>query len=241
MTATGPFRRRSRRSHRGPRGRPGGGRPSRSISGCRPSSPCPMSRRRRCRRPGFRGVQPADRQPDKRPGEFDHDAGIGRQKALADDAADRSLAANQDGLDVAAVLVGNQVGDQARTAGKMHDLDVVAGVVEQIVRISVAFGKIRRQQPEVSVVQAPQQIVEWPLPGRPVVPRSHPKNSSVAVFATSQNQRDRRLCPLVNRQRNSGVMVSVPECRGVPVGRSQRGHSLPGLRPGQHGQTNATS
>jgi len=33
-------------------------------------------------------LQPADRKPRERPGEFDGDAGVGRQKALTDDATD---------------------------------------------------------------------------------------------------------------------------------------------------------
>src|SRR3984893_6035266 len=65
-----------------------------------------VQRRRFC----FRRLQSADMEPHERPAELDHDAGIGRQKPLADDATDGALAADQNGFDVAAVLAGNQEG-----------------------------------------------------------------------------------------------------------------------------------
>ena len=127
----------------------------------------------------LRGVQLADRQPHERPGELDHDAGIGRQIALADDAADRALAADQNGFDVAAVLAGDEVGNETRTTGEMHDLDVVAGAVEHVAGIGVDLGQMRRDQREVGGVEAAQQIVERPLTGRRVASRLHPENPSV--------------------------------------------------------------
>ena len=76
--------------------------------------------------------------------------------ALADDAADGAFAADQNGLDVAAVLVRHQIGDKARAAGKMHDLDVVAGTVKQVPRIGLAWRQMRRDQRKVGVVETPQ-------------------------------------------------------------------------------------
>jgi len=57
-------------------------------------------------------------QPHERAAEFDHDTGVGRQVSLADDSADGAFAADQDGFDIAAVLVGNQIGRETRSAGK---------------------------------------------------------------------------------------------------------------------------
>jgi len=48
-------------------------------------------------------------QPHERSAELDHDARKGRQISLADNSADRAFAADQNGFDVAAVLVGNLV------------------------------------------------------------------------------------------------------------------------------------
>ena len=64
------------------------------------------------------------------PAAFDRDAGIGRQISLTDNAADRALAADENGFDVAAVLVGNKVRGKARSARKVDDFDVVAGIIE---------------------------------------------------------------------------------------------------------------
>ena len=79
-------------------------------------------------------LQLGDIDARKRPAEFHADAGVGRQKSLADDAAHRAFAADQNGLDVAAVFVGNEKRRERRSAGKVHDLDIVAGTVEQMVR-----------------------------------------------------------------------------------------------------------
>ena len=37
----------------------------------------------------------------------------------------------------------------------MHDLDVVAGTVEQLVGIALILGQVRRDQREVGIVQTP--------------------------------------------------------------------------------------
>jgi len=58
---------------------------------------------------GFRRIQLSDMQPHERSAELDHDARIGWQISLADNSADGAFAADQNGFDVAAVLVGNLV------------------------------------------------------------------------------------------------------------------------------------
>ena len=79
---------------------------------------------------------------------------------MADDATDRTLASHQDGFDIAAILVRDQIGGEARSAWKMNRLDVVAGVVEQIVRVAVAGIEIRLDQPEVCLAETGQKVVE---------------------------------------------------------------------------------
>ena len=88
--------------------------------------------------------------------ELDHDPCIGRKKTLADDAADSALAADKNGLHVTAVLVQNEIGGQARPAGKMHDLDVVAGTVQHVVRSGFLVGQMRCEQRIIGDAEPPQ-------------------------------------------------------------------------------------
>ena len=44
----------------------------------------------------------------------------------------------------------------------MHDLDTVAGTIEQIAGIGVGLEKMRGDHREVGIVEAPQQIIERP-------------------------------------------------------------------------------
>src|SRR5580704_13364329 len=94
------------------------------------------------------------------PPEFDQDAGVGRQIPMADDAADGALAADQNGLDVTAVFVGDQIRRQARSAGKMDDLDIVTRIIEQVAGHGLFGREIRRDQRKVLGAEPPQQVVE---------------------------------------------------------------------------------
>ena len=85
----------------------------------------------------------ADRQAHERAAEFDDNARIGRQISLADDAADGAFAADQNGFDVAAVLIGNDERRQTRSAWEVDDLDIIAGIVEQVVRVALFLHKMR--------------------------------------------------------------------------------------------------
>jgi hypothetical protein len=128
-------------------------------------------------------------------------------ETLADDAAD-----------VAAFLVGDEIGRKARSAGKVHDLDIVAGVVEQFARFGLLMCKVRRDQRVVGGVQPPQQIVVRPVgnQGRLVASRQHPKVS--ATLRTTIIDPRRLECSLVDRQRNLDVVVSFPEPVGALAG-----------------------
>ena len=85
-----------------------------------------------------------------------------------------------------AVFVRHQIGNKARTAGKMHDLDVVARTVKQVPRIGLAGGEMRREQRKVGVVQTPQKIVERPFVNRCGLfpPHQHRKVSLFSPAAT---------------------------------------------------------
>ena len=128
----------------------------------------------------------------ERAAEFDQDAGIGRQIAVADDAADRTLAADQNGLDVAAVLVGDQIRRQAWSAGKMDDLDIIAGIIEQVTRDSLFGREMRRDQREVLGAEPPQQVVERAI--RTVRSKSawryHSKNTLIPRLQTITDRID---------------------------------------------------
>ena len=52
---------------------------------------------------------------------------------------------------------------ETRSAGKVDDLDVVAGIVEQFVRPGLFVREMRRDQSQIAGVEPPQQIVEWPV------------------------------------------------------------------------------
>src|SRR5215472_4125299 len=163
------------------------------------------------RRLRFRRFQPTDRQPRERPAEFDRDTRVGRQIALADNAADRTLTADQDGLDVVAVLAGHNVGDETRPAGKMHGLDMLAGAVKQVVRTGLGRAEPRLDQREVGAIEPAQQVVERPVLdlGRGVASRQHGNSSS-------PHQRD-------DRRSGSWVMstsrqTAEMKCGGFPCG-----------------------
>src|SRR6266566_3882570 len=97
------------------------------------------------------------------PAELDHDARIGRQISLADNSADGAFAADQNGFDVAAVLVANQVCRKTRSARKVDDLDIVAGIIEQFAGSGLFVHEMRRNQCKVAGAEPPQQVVEWPF------------------------------------------------------------------------------
>jgi len=94
-------------------------------------------------------------QADERSAELDHDPGIGRQIAFADNAADGALATDQNGLDVAPVLVGHQIGGETGAAGEVHDLDAIAGIVKQAVGVRFLLRQMRRDQRKVGGIEPP--------------------------------------------------------------------------------------
>src|SRR5712671_4593510 len=118
---------------------------------------------------------------------------------LADDTADRAFATDQDGLDVAAVLVGNHVGDEPGAAGKMHDLDIVAGAVEQVAGLALVLCEVGGEQRVVGIAQSAQQIIERTLArlGGRFWPRQH---GSVPVSPKPDNNRPRRFFVFTTEQ-----------------------------------------
>ena len=94
----------------------------------------------------------------------------------------------------------------------MDDLDIVAGIVEQVVGVGLVLRQMRRDQREIGGVEPPQQIVERPLAGRAVAsaPRQHCKFPCPPSRHNSRSS-PQFMCAQVNRQRKSDVVVSVPE------------------------------
>jgi hypothetical protein len=118
-------------------------------------------------------------QPHERSAELDHDARIGRQISLADNSADGAFATDQNGLKVAAVLVGDQVRHKTRPAREVDDLDIVARIIKQVDVLGLFMREMWRYQSEVAGVEPPQQIVERPSdPIRSVsTSRCHPRSA----------------------------------------------------------------
>src|SRR6266566_1714216 len=84
---------------------------------------------------------------------------IGRQEAFADDAADGALAPDQDGFDVAAVLIGDQKSRKAWPTGEMNGIDIVAGTVEQVVGAGLLMREMRRDQSKIGRAQPTKEVV----------------------------------------------------------------------------------
>ena len=108
-------------------------------------------------------IQLSDMQAYERPAELDHDARIGRQISLADNSPDGAFAADQNGFDVAAVFVGDEICRKTRSARKVDDLDIVAGIIEQVVCRSLFVREMRPNQRKVAGAEPPQQVVEGPF------------------------------------------------------------------------------
>src|ERR1700680_1827232 len=107
-------------------------------------------------------MQLSDMQPHQRPAELDRDAGIRRQISLADNSADGAFTADQNGFDVAAVFVGNEVRRKTLPAWKVDDLDVVARIIKQGAGAGLFVHEVRLNQRKVAGAEPPQQIVVWP-------------------------------------------------------------------------------
>ena len=130
-------------------------------------------------------------QPHERPAELDQDAGIGRQISLADNSADGAFAADQNGFDVAAVLVGDQIGRKSRSARKVDDFDIVAGIVKQVAGLGLLVGEMRRNQRKVAGAEPPQQIVERTLDAIQSMSllRCHPQSPHRPVLTITRSYR----------------------------------------------------
>ena len=79
---------------------------------------------------------------------------------MTDDAADGALPPDQNGFDIAAVLVGNEIGCETRCAGKVDDFDIVPGIVDQVVAFSGDGDEKGFDQFEVGVADPAQKVVE---------------------------------------------------------------------------------
>ena len=79
---------------------------------------------------------------------------------MTDDAADGAFAPDQNGLDVASVLVADQKRHQGRPAWKVDQVDIVAGIVEQFVGRLLGLDQVRHDQRIILVAQGTQQVVE---------------------------------------------------------------------------------
>ena len=77
---------------------------------------------------------------------------------MAHDSADRAFAADEDRLDITAVLVGHEKRDEARTAGEVDHVDVVAGIVQQLVRGALPVLEMRLEQRIVARPQAKEVV-----------------------------------------------------------------------------------
>ena len=100
---------------------------------------------------------------------------------MADDAADRALAPDQDGLDVASVLVAHEKRHQGRPTWKVDQVDIVAGIVEQLVRLLIGLDEMRRNQRVILLPQRAQQVVER-LFGRQAIRRPGLKSHALRPF-----------------------------------------------------------
>ena len=71
-----------------------------------------------------------------------------------------AFAPDQDGLDVASVLIADEKRHQRRGAGKIDHVDIVAGIVEQLVGCLLGLDQVRHNQRIILVAQGTQQVVE---------------------------------------------------------------------------------
>ena len=84
---------------------------------------------------------------------------IGRQTALADDAADRPLASDHGRLDRAPVLQHDLEGEQRGVEGKVDVPNVVARLIEHLVLVQAHRLEVRPQKRPVRRLHREQQIV----------------------------------------------------------------------------------
>src|SRR5262245_61106576 len=142
--------------------------------------------------------------------EFDYDTGIGRQESLADDAPSGTLPAEQNALEVAAVFMGHEKGCKRRPTGKVNDLDIVAGIVEQLVCCRLFKHDVRPNQRVVRIVQSPQQIVVWPTLDLTCLADARIHREFLRSVSFTVASSARRLCAQVDRLGNSDVVAFVP-------------------------------
>src|SRR6266446_8740673 len=105
--------------------------------------------------------------------------------SLADNSADSAFAADQNGLDVAAVLVRYHERCKTGSARKVDGVDIVAGIIEQAAGGALFVCKMWLKQRKIAGVQPPQQIVVGP-PGVvwSVSPRNHPVGAPCPAITT---------------------------------------------------------
>src|SRR5262245_26366248 len=108
----------------------------------------------------FRGFEIPHSEADEGTAELNDDLGISWKIAVAHDSSDCALAADQNRLDVMAVLVGHEKRDETRSTGKIDHVDIVAGAVQELVGGTFPLLEVRLEQRIVAWPQGPQQVVD---------------------------------------------------------------------------------
>jgi hypothetical protein len=72
--------------------------------------------------------------------------------AVTDDATDRSLSSDQNGLDIATILVGDEIRRETGPAGKVDGFDIVSRIIEQVVVLTADGFETGLDQCEIGIV-----------------------------------------------------------------------------------------
>jgi hypothetical protein len=71
--------------------------------------------------------------------------------AVTNDAADRPLPSDQNGFDIAAILVGDEIGRETGSAGKVDGFDIVSRIIEQVVVLTADGFETGLDQCEIGI------------------------------------------------------------------------------------------
>lgn len=127
-------------------------------------------------RAGLYSLQLTDVQTHELSAKPDYDIRISAQTGASNYGAYGALAAHQKDLYVTAVLAGNQIRREARSARKMHELDVVTRAVKHFIRCDRYDFKVGSDQIKILGAQRTQKIVRRSVVGsglRPFPNRLH--------------------------------------------------------------------
>jgi hypothetical protein len=131
---------------------------------------------------------------------FDHDPAVRREVTQADDSAHSPLATDQNRLYVAAVLVGYQIGDEARSTREVDEIDIVAGIVEEVPNRPDALLEMWCQQREVVGPKPTKQVIAGSRIGALLSLHVQvPQISSTTAATSKTKETNGVLCSQVNR------------------------------------------